>query len=150
MNQNVLKKQLQKAGCVVHIANHGIEALEVIRKTDCWSEFRDHGTDSSEFLHVEPSNGAPLKVDVILMDWEMPKMDGLSCTKRVRELEVEGRITRHLPVIATTANVRQEQRDQALAAGMDSVMSKPFSVAELLIKIRETLEPETIATAIPS
>ncbi|KAK4553085.1 hypothetical protein LTR86_009812 [Recurvomyces mirabilis] len=139
VNQKVLAKQLRKAGCIVHIANHGFEALEILQKTDCWSGGDDADTESPGFLHSEPVRSAPLLVDIILMDWEMPKMDGLTCTKRIRELEKDGRLTRRLPVVATTANVRQEQRDQALAAGMDSVMPKPFSVTELLVRISETL-----------
>ena len=134
VNQKVLAKQLRKAACIVTIANHGLEALEALEKTDCWRE-----TDATDAERPQANVGGR-KVDVILMDWEMPKMNGLACTKRIRELEREGWLTRRLPVIATTANVRQEQVEQAMAAGMDSVMSKPFTVSELLTRIHETVE----------
>lgn len=69
----------------------------------------------------------------------MPVMNGLECSKRIRELELEGQLTRRLPIIAITANVRQEQQEQAVAAGMDNVMPKPFSVSDLLTRIRDTI-----------
>lgn len=52
------------------------------------------------------------------MDLEMPVMDGLTCTRRIRDLEREGTITRHVPIIAVTANTRVEQIETALEAGM--------------------------------
>ncbi|KAK4543224.1 hypothetical protein LTR36_005774 [Oleoguttula mirabilis] len=135
VNQKVLAKQLRKAKCTVTVANHGVEALELLKMTDCWRE-ADALADAPTGQHA---NGDRPRIDVVLMDLEMPVMDGMACTKRIRELEREGQLTRHLPVIATTANVRQEQMERALAAGMDSVMPKPFVVSELLDKIRATI-----------
>ncbi|KAK5708145.1 hypothetical protein LTR97_000685 [Elasticomyces elasticus] len=126
VNQKVLARQLQKAKCTVTVANHGIEALEVL---DSASGSTSSAGDHTHWRHV----------DVILMDVEMPEMDGLQCTRRIRKLEREGKITRHLPIIATTANVRQEQKNEALSAGVDSVLSKPFTVSEVLGKIREVI-----------
>lgn len=127
VNQRVLAKQLRKAGCTVLIANHGAEALEVLKTTDCWR-------------HTREEHEAPIPVQVILLDWEMPVMNGLECCKRIRELERTGEITKRMPVIAITANVRQEQMDQALAAGMDNVMTKPFTSRELLERIEQTID----------
>ncbi|KAK3617808.1 hypothetical protein LTR56_025042 [Elasticomyces elasticus] len=132
VNQKVLARQLQKAKCTVSVANHGIEALEVLDSATC--RRRSHANTSSAGDHAHSR-----QIEVILMDVEMPEMDGLQCTRRIRELESEGKITRHLPVIATTANVRQEQKDEALSAGVDSVLSKPFTVSEVLAKIREVI-----------
>ncbi|KAK5751900.1 hypothetical protein LTS12_018006 [Elasticomyces elasticus] len=126
VNQKVLARQLQKAKCTVTVANHGIEALEVL---DSASGSTSSAGDHTHWRHV----------DVILMDVEMPEMDGLQCTRRIRKLEREGKITRHLPIVATTANVRQEQKNEALSAGVDSVLSKPFTVSEVLAKIREVI-----------
>ncbi|KAK5126040.1 hypothetical protein LTR85_011395 [Meristemomyces frigidus] len=129
VNQKVLAAQLRKAKCAVTVANHGLEALELLKKSDCW---REEGGDTINSNHTEQAgqqvNGNRPRLDVILMDWEMPVMNGLACTKRIRQLEHQGQLTRRLPVIATTANVRGEQMEQALAAGMDSVMPKPFTV----------------------
>lgn len=122
INQKVLAKQLQREKCNVTVANHGQEALDVLETADCWQ-----GTES-----VEPS----VKVNVILMDVEMPVMNGLQCAKRIRQLEKEG-VMKHLPIIAITSNARQEQQDMALDAGMTGVITKPVTVREVLKKIRE-------------
>ncbi|KAK5161520.1 hypothetical protein LTR04_004284 [Oleoguttula sp. CCFEE 6159] len=74
------------------------------------------------------------------MDQEMPVMDGLTCTRKIRELESEGKLVRHVPIIAVTANARSEQIQTAMAAGMDDVVSKPFRVPELIPKIEELME----------
>lgn len=66
-------------------------------------------------------------------------MDGLTCVRRIRELQQEGVIYGHIPVIAVTANVRSEQVEVALKAGMDDVISKPFRIPELCACITKTL-----------
>jgi CheY-like chemotaxis protein len=66
-------------------------------------------------------------------------MDGLTCVRRIRELQQEGVIHGHVPVIAVTANVRSEQVAVALKAGMDDVISKPFRIPELRACIAKTL-----------
>lgn len=73
------------------------------------------------------------------MDLEMPEMDGLTCVARIRKMENEGVVKRHVPIIAVTANVRGEQIASARDSGMDDVVSKPFRVPELLAKIGELL-----------
>ena len=59
-----------------------------------------------------------MELSIILMDLEMPIMDGLACTRRIRDLEREGKIMGRVPIIAVTANTRTEQIEQALEAGM--------------------------------
>jgi CheY-like chemotaxis protein len=71
------------------------------------------------------------------MDHEMPVMNGLQCTTRIRELEKAGDITCHIPIIAVTANARSEQITTLLSAGMDDVVSKPFRIGDLIPKIEE-------------
>jgi len=102
VNQRVLSKQLQRAGCIVHIANHGLEALDFIRTTRYWRANGGSGPD----------------ITVIYMDWEMPVCDGLTATRKIRELEAEGLITRHLRIVGITANARAEQKETAFTAGM--------------------------------
>ncbi|TKA72244.1 hypothetical protein B0A49_06071 [Cryomyces minteri] len=119
INQQVLSKQLQRLGCTVHIANHGLEALAFIRTSRFWSE----------------NGGVGCELDVVLMDWEMPVCDGLAATKCIREMEQQGLITEHLTVIATTANARPEQIDMAFAAGVDDLLAKPFTVAQVMTKL---------------
>ncbi|KAK6596286.1 hypothetical protein QC760_006210 [Botrytis cinerea] len=123
VNQKILEKQLKKAGCIVYVANHGLEALETLRQCSCWHE---------------PVKDAK-KLDIILMDWEMPVMDGLTCSREIRALQQSGKILRHLEIIAITANAREEQVQLALHNGINFVMSKPFIVSSLLSKMRERL-----------
>jgi CheY-like chemotaxis protein len=121
VNQKVLQKQLKNLGTEVHLANHGGEALEKLRQSTYCTE------------------GGTLELGVVLMDQEMPVMDGLTCTKMIRQLEREGKIRGHVPIIAVTANARQEQIQTALEAGMDDVVSKPFRIPELVPKIEELM-----------
>lgn len=116
VNQKVLSKQLRSAGCTVSVANHGGEALAFLSTTRFWKGLENIGKELS----------------VVLMDLEMPVMDGLTCVKKIRELQDEGMIVRHIPVIAVTANARSEQIATAKECGMDSVVTKPFRIPELL------------------
>lgn len=75
----------------------------------------------------------PEKYYAILMDMQMPVMNGLDATKKIREIE-EGS-GRHVPIIALTANVMPGDRDRCLAAGMDDFLSKPFNKAGLAAKL---------------
>jgi PAS domain S-box-containing protein len=121
VNQKVLQKQLKNLGTEVYVANHGGEALEKLRQSTYCTE------------------GGTLELGVVLMDQEMPVMDGLTCTKMIRQLEREGKIRGHVPIIAVTANARNEQIQTALDAGMDDVVSKPFRIPELVPKIEELM-----------
>lgn len=125
VNQRVLQKQLIKLGCVTHVANHGVEALEKLQHSIFWREPR--GSDA-------------LELDLVLMDVEMPVMGGVECIKRIRALQKEGTIASHVPVIAVTANARKEQIDALKEAGMDNVVSKPFRVPELFKEMNALLE----------
>ncbi|KAK0919725.1 hypothetical protein LTR91_021980 [Friedmanniomyces endolithicus] len=122
VNQRVLQKQLKNLGTEVHLANHGGEALYKLRQSTYWAA------------------GGKLELGVVLMDQEMPVMDGLTCTRKIRELEAEGKLTGHVPIIGVTANARAEQIQTALEAGMDDVVSKPFRIPELVPKIEELME----------
>jgi len=73
----------------------------------------------------------------VLMDVEMPVMDGITCAAKIRELEKQGAIEAHLPIIAVSANARTEQVGQALACGMDDAIAKPFRIVDLMPKIEK-------------
>ena len=68
---------------------------------------------------------------IVLMDCQMPQMDGFEATRCIRNLESEGRITGHVPIIALTANAVKGDSDRCLAAGMDHYLSKPFDPQSL-------------------
>ncbi|KAL8779693.1 MAG: hypothetical protein Q9213_006818 [Squamulea squamosa] len=138
VNQRVLQRQLRNIGCTVVVANHGGECLARLRESIFWL---GHARDA-------------LDLSVILMDLEMPIMDGLTCALEIRRLQRTGDIVRHVPIIAVTANARSEQIETALASGMvrpmqpnhdglwladtmiqDDVVSKPFRIPDLIPKI---------------
>ncbi|KAI8279354.1 hypothetical protein K4K56_012745 [Colletotrichum sp. SAR 10_98] len=123
VNQRVLQKQLRNCGNNTHVANHGGEALDQLKKSRFWSGKEAEGFDLS----------------VILMDLEMPVMDGMTCARRIRELEREGTLITHIPIIAVTAYARPEQIESAKEAGIDDVISKPFRIPELIPKINELI-----------
>jgi two-component system, sensor histidine kinase and response regulator len=102
-NQKVARHILQRLGCEVDLAANGIEALETLEKND---------------------------YDIVLMDCQMPEMDGYEATRRYREIEVE-RGGRRVPIIAVTANALPGDREQCLDAGMDDYVAKPIKLETL-------------------
>jgi CheY-like chemotaxis protein len=120
VNQKILVQQLKKVGSTVHVANDGLEALAFLEET-----------------HYCKKGGH--KLSVVLMDLEMPNMNGLTCVSEIRKMEQEGKFDSHVPVIAVTANVRDGQIKSAMESGMDDVVSKPFRIPDLLVKIEVLL-----------
>ncbi|XP_014553998.1 hypothetical protein COCVIDRAFT_40026 [Bipolaris victoriae FI3] len=119
VNQRVLKKQLQQHGYIVHTADNGQKAFDFIKTSRHWKAYP--GTTASDSC-----------IDVILMDVEMPVMDGLQCAKMIRTAQNNGQINKHLQIVAVTANARPEQLKRATEAGMDDAISKPFRVKDLV------------------
>lgn len=117
VNQTVLARQLKNLGVTVHIANHGGECLDKLKDSTFWQGGSSQTAVSRENHHERA------EIDVILMDQEMPVMDGLTCTKEIRDMERDGRLRGHVPIIAVTANARSEQIDTAMNIGMVSVPS---------------------------
>lgn len=112
INQKVLRKQLENNGCTVHVANHGVEALLFLEKTTRWAD-----TDTNK--------PPPIALSLILMDLEMPIMDGLTCARQIRDLEAARKLNGHTPIIAVTANARVEQMNVAMDVGMVSTHFLP-------------------------
>lgn len=65
----------------------------------------------------------------------MPIMNGLESASRIREYQKAGEIMSHIPIIAVSANARAEQTNQAIKAGMDDAIAKPFRIVDLVPKI---------------
>lgn len=99
INQEVLRRQLRKEGCVTHVAGNGDEALKIIKE----SGFAKEGG---------------ISIDIVLMDMEMPVMDGITATSKIREMERVGKIRRHVPIMGISANARPEQVAKMTEAGM--------------------------------
>ncbi|WVF67557.1 hypothetical protein IAT40_002314 [Kwoniella sp. CBS 6097] len=125
INQTVLMRQLKHVGFACQVANNGLEALRKVRSVSA--------LDGS-------ARGQPF--DCILMDLEMPVMDGLTAVRQLREEEAAGKLDRNA-VIALTGNARQGQIDEAKAAGMDEVVIKPYRLDNLLNKIEGMLSQRT-------
>jgi len=101
VNQLVAKGMLAKLGCQVQLATQGAEALELLELDD---------------------------FDLVLMDCNMPVMDGYEASRRIRQ---SGRWP-DLPIVALTANAMPEERERCRAAGMNDYLAKPFRREELL------------------
>lgn len=78
------------------------------------------------------------KYDLVLMDVQMPIMNGYTAAKKIREIEVSS--NSHTPIIAITANALLGDREECFAAGMDDYISKPFQIEVLIQKMRNLLE----------
>ncbi|HLJ16333.1 MAG TPA: ATP-binding protein, partial [Bryobacteraceae bacterium] len=111
MNQEVVAKLLRREGHFVSVAQSGREVLDLF--------------DQGSF-------------EVVLMDVQMPELDGLAATAAIRERE---RTTGgHLPIVAMTAHALKGDRERCLAAGMDAYLSKPIHRDELLLILREVVK----------
>lgn len=87
-----------------------------------------HAVNGAEVLDLLASGCSPA---MIVMDVEMPVMNGLETTRRIRQSEAEGGSSRHIPILALTANTRREDIEECLSAGMDGHLSKPFDRQDL-------------------
>ncbi len=110
INQKVASLMLKKKGHEVITVNNGREAIETL---------------------------AEQEFDAVLMDVQMPEMDGLQTTAAIRAAE-EG-TDRHLPILAVTAHALRGDREHCLDAGMDGYLSKPIQSAQLMKALEEVL-----------
>jgi signal transduction histidine kinase/CheY-like chemotaxis protein len=101
-----------------------------------------HVTSGQQFLKALKKNGP---FDLALMDVEMPDLDGLETTERVRAQEQKQRSGKRLPILALTANARREHYEECMAAGMDGHLSKPFDRRDLEEAMAKLLRLKTAA-----
>ncbi len=111
INQKILLLSLNKEVKKIDVADNGKEAVDKFGKS---------------------------KYDIILMDIQMPIMDGIVATRKIRE--VESSIHSRTPIIAITANALHGDRETCLSAGMDDYISKPFNAEDLLLKMKKLLQ----------
>ena len=110
INLSVARRMLAKLGIDSEVARNGQEALDILGRRS---------------------------VDLVLMDCQMPLMDGYAATRRIRAAEQQADTPRHLPIVAMTANVMTGDREKCLEAGMDDYLGKPLE----FVSLRRALEP---------
>jgi signal transduction histidine kinase/ActR/RegA family two-component response regulator len=91
--------------------------------------------------HEALSRLAESRFDVVLMDCEMPQLDGYEATRRWRAIEQQAGDGRHVPIMALTANAVAGDRERCLEFGMDDYLAKPFEVSELEAALERMLSP---------
>ena len=104
VNQEVACAMLNNLGCKVEVAHDGVQALERL---------------------------AAGHFDAVLMDCQMPHLDGFAASREIRNLEAQHADGRRVSIIALTANAMEGDRERCLEAGMDDYLAKPFKLAEL-------------------
>jgi CheY-like chemotaxis protein len=112
VNQKFAVRAIEKAGHSVVVANNGREAVEA------WERAR---------------------YDLVLMDMQMPEMDGFEATARIRDLERERGATERIAIVAMTANAMKGDKERCLEAGMDGYVSKPVKRQTLFAEIERVL-----------
>jgi two-component system, sensor histidine kinase and response regulator len=112
VNQKLAMRLLERAGHSVLVAGNGREAVAAFQRE---------------------------AFDLILMDVQMPEMDGLEATAAIRAAEADAGT--HIPIIAMTAHAFAEDRERCLAAGMDAFLTKPVRVAQLHEVIAHMVDP---------
>jgi CheY-like chemotaxis protein len=107
VNQVVAVRMVERCGCRTHVVSDGLEAIEAFKAN---------------------------QYDIVLMDCQMPKLDGYQATAELRRIE-NG--VRRIPIIAITAHALEGDRQRCLDAGMDDYISKPMRHADLAEKLRQ-------------
>ena len=116
VNQEVALDMLGILGCQVCVANNGVEAVAAFK--------------TNEF-------------DAILMDCQMPVLDGFEATKEIRKIEGELRLPR-IPIIALTANALEGDREICIEAGMSDYLTKPFTMLDLREMLLKWIDPSKV------
>ena len=122
VNALVIQALLSKLGLDVTVVDNGQQALDAITQ-----------------------GSAP---DMVLMDLQMPEMDGLTATRQIRQWEM-GRAQPRVPIIALTADAFEEDRQNCLAAGMDDFLSKPIALDALVKALRPWLDENSELAPVP-
>ena len=112
INREIVIVLFEQTNTAIDCAENGVEAVNMFSKT-------------------------PEKYDLILMDLQMPLMDGYEATRRIRKLDLPN--AKNIPIIAMTANVFREDVEKCLEAGMNDHVGKPLDFDDVLGKLRHYL-----------
>lgn len=119
LNQEIAATILEEQGFVVELANDGTVAVDNVEKADAD------------------------RYDIILMDIQMPQMDGYEATRRIRALKDKRKA--NIPIYAMTANAFEEDRQKALESGLDGHIAKPIDIPNLMAVLKEALQKQTFS-----
>ncbi len=116
-------------------------ALGMLESLGCRTAAADNGRTAIEAMNGE-------SYDAVLMDCQMPVMDGLTATAEIRRREL-GRGKPRVPIIAVTANAMEGDRERCVAAGMDDFLSKPFTLQQLALLLKRWLAARPVTEQSP-
>ena len=142
VNQALAAHQLNRLGHEHRILGTGGEAVELLRTVHA----------SAAPFDRPPLYDRPPLFDIVLMDWNLPDMDGLEATRRIRANEAATGLSR-VPIVAVTANAMAGDRERCLDAGMDDFLAKPVTMEELGDTVRRWTSgtrPAALGTAEPA
>ena len=106
-------------------------AVKMLERVGCTTEYAANGEEAADLAATD-------RFDVVLMDVHMPTVDGLEATRRIREHEA--RTGGHIPILALSASVLEEDKALCMNAGMDGFLPKPFTIDRLVEAIRDAVE----------
>jgi PAS domain S-box-containing protein len=116
INQMFIVELLSHCGCTCDVTNNGDEALRAVQQK---------------------------RYDLVLMDCQMPEMDGFAATREIRRREAAGQLSGRIPIVALTANALQGDRELCLEAGMDDYLTKPLNAKQLRAMLVRHLPTQT-------
>ncbi|MEX1027251.1 MAG: response regulator, partial [Candidatus Paceibacterota bacterium] len=114
INQLYVVELLEILGCTCDVVVNGEEVLSVL----------EHG-----------------QYDLVLMDCQMPEMDGFTAAREIRKREANAQSPEHIPIVAVTANALKGDRERCLDAGMDDYVKKPIECKQLRAVLENLLAP---------
>lgn len=137
VNQKLGVAQLRKLGYNTHVVSNGRELLEKLGQARAASAV----LASAEDIKIQAGPVPPEEYILILMDCQMPELDGFETTRIIRQQEKLAGQARHIPIIALTANAMLGDRENCLEAGMDDYLTKPINLEELARRLERWLNP---------
>ncbi|KAM0721449.1 hypothetical protein Q7P37_002373 [Cladosporium fusiforme] len=130
INQKLVSRKLASKKFHVSVVKNGREAVDFVTES-----FRNP-------LRAASADGTkqPGEIDIVLMDQEMPVLDGNAAAREIREREREMGRDKRVPILGVSANVREEQLQEMMKSGMDDYITKPYSIEDMVAKFLGMIE----------